>query len=57
MKGLFMNWKTTASGVALVLVSAANTFGFAIPGLTPPDLGTAIMMAVGLIFASDASKK
>ncbi len=48
------NWKTTLSGVLAVAVQAAYLFPPAIPYVGPV---TALLVAMGLYHASDASKK
>ena len=53
------NWKTTASGLLLVLLVVLHYFGINVPGLAiPSDAGSQIAMilaAIGLVSAKDAS--
>lgn len=54
-----MNWKTTASGIATILVASLNAFLGILNG-TPVDWNAtiaAIFAGVGLIVAKDAATK
>jgi hypothetical protein len=55
MQAFLANWKTTATGAAILAIAALHTFaGLNIPGAL--DFSAALPVALGLMFASDATK-
>jgi hypothetical protein len=57
MKSIFSNWQTTAAGVIVIALGAANTFlGIHVPGFSL-DFVAALPVGVGLIFAKDAANQ
>lgn len=55
MKNLSINWKTTAAGVAVILLgTVAPVFGVHVPGFEM-DPGLAVVTGLGLIFAKDGN--
>jgi hypothetical protein len=54
MDAITKNWKTTLTAAVIVGIAALKTFlGLNIPGAL--DIATAIPVAVGLVFAKDAT--
>ena len=55
MASIFANWKTSASGLILILLGLGGQFlGIHVPGFTG-DPGTMIMAGLGLIVAKDSN--
>ncbi len=53
MNSLLTNWKTSASGLIIILLGALGTFvGVKIPGFTM-DFSAALLTGIGLIMAKD----
>lgn len=54
MNSALANWKTSLTGVAIIVVAGLHTFlGLQIPGAL--DFGPALSVAIGLFVASDAA--
>jgi hypothetical protein len=52
---LLSNWKTSLTGLLIIVLAALHTFlGINIPGFNL-DLGAAFMLAVGMFTAKDAN--
>jgi hypothetical protein len=52
MKSIFKNWKTTAAGIAIIIIKL-----FTAKGKIDAETGTAIAAGIGLIVASDHNKE
>lgn len=55
MQNLLTNWKTTLAGVAVIGLNALHLVGVNVPGFTPMDIGTAVVVGGGLILSGDAA--
>lgn len=56
LKNIAANWKTTAAGVGVIALAVLGVFGVHIPGVSPLELGQAIVVGGGLILAKDGGK-
>lgn len=57
MKNVFVNWKTTSTGILMVLAGLAGLFGIktgAVP-MSPEAAVSSILGGLGLIFAKDGN--
>lgn len=52
MKSIIKNWKTTAAGIAIIIIKL-----FTAKGKIDAETGAAIATGIGLIVASDHNKK
>jgi hypothetical protein len=56
LKDITANWKTTVAGVGVIALAALGMVGVHVPGVSPMDLGQALVVGGGLIFAKDVAK-
>lgn len=56
MKSFLTNWKTTSSGLLMIVMGLCSLVGIKYgPGMTPEAAITAIMGGFGLLFAKDGN--
>jgi hypothetical protein len=57
LSNILANWKTTSAGAILIALSGLAALGVHVPGISVPDIGTAVVVGIGLILGKDAAAK